>query len=404
VSELAAPYAPATAIVSLNGAPAAWRLQREDTPLNTHQLSLELATESGAPAAATVGLLFGGRSAEHEVSVRSAATICAALRAAGHWVVPIGIDRAGTWRCMPLGRAPFPEAVDERACAVTLAPGGSGQLMPCAPTQAANDLPRLEVVFPALHGPFGEDGVVQGLLEACGVPYVGAGVLAGALTMDKEFTKRLLLQAGLPVVPYRVHHRGEPVPGWTALGDTLGPRLFVKPSSLGSSIGAAPADDAPSLEAALHGALAHGDKVLVERRIEGRELECGVIDSENGPIASVVGEITTAPEFEFYDYEAKYLAADGARLDVPARLDGAIAARLRALAVQAFRALGCRDLARIDFFLDDRGQLFVNEINTLPGFTSISLFPRMFEATGIALPQLVARLVERALARSPARA
>ncbi|MFL6678187.1 MAG: D-alanine--D-alanine ligase family protein, partial [Burkholderiaceae bacterium] len=252
-------------------------------------------------------------------------------------------------------------------------------------------------------GPFGEDGAVQGLLETCGVPYVGADVLGGALTMDKEFTKRLLLQAGLPVVPYRLHRRGEPLPDWTRLSDTLGPRLFVKPAALGSSIGAGPADDADSLEAAVRAALAHGDKVLIERRIEGRELECGVIDSEDGPIASVVGEITTAREFAFYDYEAKYLAEHGARLDVPAHLDAPTATRLRALARDAFEVLGCRDLARIDFFLDERGQPFVNEVNTLPGFTSISLFPRMFEAAGIALPQLVTRLVERALARSPAR-
>ena len=372
--------------------------------MTTHQLSLDIATDPPAPAAVTVGLLFGGRSAEHEVSLRSAATIHAALRAAGHWVVPIGIDRAGVWHCQPLGRAPFPSAVDERAPTVTLAPGGAGQLLPGAPADAANDLPRLDVVFPALHGPFGEDGVVQGLLEACGVPYVGADVLGGALTMDKEFTKRLLLQAGLPVVPYRLHRRGEPLPDWTRLSDTLGPRLFVKPASLGSSIGAGPADDAASLAAAVRAALAHGDKVLIERRIEGRELECGVIDSEDGPIASVVGEIATAPQFAFYDYEAKYLAEHGARLDVPARLDAATATRLRELARDAFHVLGCRDLARIDFFLDERGQPFVNEVNTLPGFTSISLFPRMFDASGIALPQLVTRLVERALARSPARA
>jgi D-alanine-D-alanine ligase len=369
-------------------------------PLKTHQLSLELATESTAPAAVTVGLLFGGRSAEHEVSLRSAATIHAALRAAGCWVVPIGVDRAGTWRYMPHGRAPFPTAVDERAAAVSLAPGGAGQLLPCAPTEAANDLPRVDVMFPALHGPFGEDGVTQGMLQTCGVPYVGADVLAGAVTMDKEFTKRLLLQAGLPVVPYRLHRRGEPLPDWVRLSDTLGPRLFVKPASLGSSIGVAPADDAASLKAAVRGALAHGDKVLIERRIAGRELECGVIDSEDGPIASLPGEIATSADYAFYDYEAKYLADDGARLDVPARLDDTTATRLRALARDAFRVLGCRDLARIDFFLDERGQLFVNEVNTLPGFTSISLFPRMFEASGIPLPQLVTRLVERALARA----
>ena len=367
------------------------------------QLSLALATEPVADAAITVGLLFGGRSAEHEVSLRSAATVHAALRGAGYRVVPIGIDRAGVWRHMPLHRSPFPATVDEHAPAITLAPGGGGQLMACASTDAAHALPRIAIAFPALHGPFGEDGTLQGFLETCGVPYVGADVLGGALTMDKEFTKRLLLQAGLPVVPYRLHRRGEPLPGWTTLSDTLGPRLFVKPSSLGSSIGAAPADDAASLEAALRGALEHGDKVLVERRVEGRELECGVIDSEDGPIASVVGEITTSSDHPFYDYEAKYLAEHGARLDVPARLDEATASRLRALAREAFRVLGCRDLARIDFFLDERGQPFVNEVNTLPGFTSISLFPRMFEASGIALPQLVTRLVERALARSLAR-
>jgi len=229
-------------------------------------------------------------------------------------------------------------------------------------------------------------------------------VLGGALTMDKAFTKRLLLQAGLPVVPYRLHRRGQPMPDWTHLSDTLGPRLFVKPAALGSSIGAGPADDADSLEAAVRVALAHGDQVLIERRIEGRELECGVIDSDDGLIASVVGEITPSADFAFYDYAAKYLAADGARLDVPARLTEAAASRLRQLAREAFQVLGCRDLARIDFFLDERGQPFVNEANTLPGFTSISLFPRMFDASGIPLPRLVARLVERALARSPARA
>jgi len=368
--------------------------------LNTQQLSLELATESAAPAAAAVGLFFGGRSAEHEVSVRSAATIHAALRGAGYRVVPIGIGRDGRWHHMPVERAGFPAAVDERACAVTLAPGGAGRLLPCAPAGPADDLPRMDVAFPALHGPFGEDGAIQGLFECAGLPYVGAGVLAGSVAMDKELTKRLLLQAGLPVVPYRVHRRGQALPGWTAMSDTLGPRLFVKPSSLGSSIGAAPADDAASLATALRGALEHGDKVLVERRVEGRELECGVIDCGDGPLASVVGEIVTSDHHSFYDYEAKYLSGDGARLDVPSQLDAATASRLRALACDAFRVLGCRDLARVDFFLDAQGQLFINEVNTLPGFTSISLFPRMFQASGIALPQLVTRLVERALARA----
>jgi len=367
--------------------------------LHTDQLSLELATDSPTPAAITVGLFFGGRSAEHEVSIRSAATIHAALRAAGHWVVPIGVARDGRWHCMPLGRAAFPGAVDERACAVTLAPGGGGQLMPCDASEAAADLPRIDVAFPALHGPFGEDGTLQGMFESCGVSYVGADVLGGALTMDKEVAKRLLMQAGLPVVPYRLLRRGDRPATFERLCESLGPRLFVKPASLGSSIGVAPADDAAAFAAAVHGAFEHGAKVLVERRVQGRELEVGVLETGDGPVASVVGEIVTGAAHDFYDYEAKYLDDAGARLDIPARLPADTATRLRTMAVEAFKVLGCRDLARVDFFLDERGNPFVNEVNTLPGFTSISLFPRMFEATGLTLAQQVTRLVELALAR-----
>ncbi|MEO6448916.1 MAG: hypothetical protein ABIO42_06695 [Burkholderiaceae bacterium] len=190
------------------------------------QMSLELAT---APAAAvpTVGLFFGGRSAEHEVSIRSAASLHAALCAAGYWVVPIGIQRCGAWRYMPLGNAPFPTGVDPSACGVTLAPGGAGQLMARSTSDLAVDLPRIDVAFPALHGPFGEDGCIQGLFETCAIPHIGAGVLASAVTMDKEATKRLLLQAGLPVVPYRLHRRGKALPTYDRLRESLGPRLFI---------------------------------------------------------------------------------------------------------------------------------------------------------------------------------
>ena len=349
-------------------------------------------------AAITVGLFFGGRSAEHEVSLRSAATLHAALLDAGFWVVPIGIARDGTWRYMPATSARFPASVDTEACAVTLAPGGAGQLIACSACDVDEPLPRIDVAFPALHGPFGEDGSLQGLFEICGVPYVGAGVLAGAATMDKEFTKRVLLQAGLPVVPYRVHRRGDAVPSYAWFSERLGPELFVKPASLGSSIGVAPAHDQASLAAAIAGALAHGDTVLVERRMRARELECGVMDTEDGPVASVIGEIVTSAEFVFYDYEAKYIAIDGARVEVPARLAAETSSRIRRMAVEAFRSFGCRGLARVDFFLDERGEPFVNELNTLPGFTSISLFPRMFEASGIPIEHQVRRLVDQALA------
>jgi D-alanine-D-alanine ligase len=368
--------------------------------MHQNQMTLPLRSEPAARVATTVGLFFGGRSAEHEISLRSAATIHAALRAAGYRVVPIGIERSGNWRHMPLTAQAFPTEIDPRACAVTLAPGRAGQLMACEPEDAAEDLPRIDVAFPALHGPFGEDGCLQGLFETCGVPYVGAGVLAGAATMDKEVTKRLLMQAGLPVVPYRLHRRGQALPTWQAMSDSLGPRLFVKPASLGSSIGTAPADDASSFAHALAGALEHGDKVLIERRVAGRELECGVMDTEDGPVASVVGEIFAGSDHVFYDYDAKYAADSRAATQVPARLDEATAQRVRAAAVEAFQVLGCRDLARIDFFLGDQGELFVNEANTLPGFTSISLFPRMFAAAGVAIEDQVTRFVDRALARA----
>ena len=363
------------------------------------QLPFEFATPAPAPAVPTVGLFFGGRSAEHAVSIRSAATLHAALRGAGYWVVPIGVERSGTWRCMPLVGDAFHREVDPRAPAVTLAPGGGGQLLACDAGHMAPELPRIDVAFPALHGPFGEDGCLQGLFETCGVPYVGAGVLAGALTMDKEVTKRLLMQAGLPVVPYRLHRRQLPPPSWRALSDILGPRLFVKPASLGSSIGTGPADDAASFERALAGALEHGDKVLVERRVVGHELECGVMDTEDGPVASVVGAIVAGAQHPFYDYDAKYADDSHATVDVPARLPPETARRVREMAVDVFEVLGCRGLARVDFFLGAQGELFVNEVNTLPGFTSISLFPRLFEASGVPIREQVTRLVEQALVR-----
>ena len=367
--------------------------------LHATQMTLALASAPAADSTPTIGLFFGGRSAEHAVSLRSAATIHAALLAAGHRVVPIGIERSGTWRHMPSAAGAFHREVDPRACAVTLAPGGAGQLLACDALENAA-LPRLDVAFSALHGPFGEDGALQGLFETVGLPYVGAGVLGGAVTMDKEVTKRLLMQAGLPVVPYRLHRRGEPLPGWQAMSDRLGPRLYIKPASLGSSIGTAPADDEASFARALAGALEHGDKVLIERRVIGRELECGVMDTQEGPMASVVGEILAGTDHAFYDYDAKYADDSRAIVEVPARLDAELAGRIRAMAVDAFEVLGCRDLARIDFFLGKQGELFVNEANTLPGFTSISLFPRLFAASGIPIEHQVTRLVDLAFARA----
>ncbi|MGM9515870.1 D-alanine--D-alanine ligase family protein [Roseateles sp. DB2] len=357
------------------------------------------ASKQADRPATTVGLFFGGRSAEHAVSIRSAATIHAALCNAGYQVVPIGIELGGSWRYMPLTQDTFHQEVDARACAVTLAPGSAGQLIARDGLPVAGGLPRIDVAFPALHGPFGEDGCLQGLFETCGLPYVGAKVLAGAITMDKEVTKRLLSAAGLPVVPYRVQFAGQPTPAWQSVSEQLGPRLYVKPASLGSSIGTAPADDPASFAQALAGALEHGEKVLIETRIVGRELECGVLETGDEPVASVVGEIKAGTQDAFYDYAAKYAADSPATTEVPARLPAEISDRVRAMAVEAFRTLSCSGLARVDFFLSEQGELFINEVNTLPGFTSISLFPCMFEASGISIQDQVTQLVQRAMGR-----
>lgn len=375
-------------------------IDNQGTHMQSTQIPLPSSNDHAINSTVTVGLFFGGRSAEHPVSLRSAATIHAALRSAGYRVVPIGIERSGTWRYMPLTEEAFHRDIDPHACAVTLAPGGAGRLIARDGALDAGGLPRIDVAFPALHGPFGEDGCLQGLFESCGVPYVGANVLAGAVTMDKEMTKRLLSEAGLPVVAYRRHVAGQPSPTWQALSDSLGPRLYVKPASLGSSIGTAPADDEASFARALAGALEHDEKVLIEKRIVGRELECGVLETAEGPVASVVGEIVAGTEDAFYDYDTKYAADSPATVEVPARLTPEIAERVRAMAVEAFQGLSCRGLARVDFFLSEQGELFVNEVNTLPGFTSISLFPRMFEASGVSIKDQVAHLVKLALARA----
>ncbi|RMH16748.1 MAG: D-alanine--D-alanine ligase [Acidobacteria bacterium] len=341
---------------------------------------------------ARVGLIFGGRSAEHAVSVSSARTVRRALAAAGHEVIPLGIAPDGCWVAPDVGR----QLLDDpsRDC---LEPAGEA----VAPTLRHLLAARLEVAFPIVHGTWGEDGSLQGLLEMLDLPYAGAGVAASAVAMDKLLAKQILAAHGIPVVPYAVvtaADRTETVhPG---LRD-LGLPLFVKPCTGGSSVGVsrvAAWDD-------LAGAVAHGlrfdDRVLVERGIDGRELECAVLGDERLE-ASAVGEIV--PGKEFYDYADKYLD-DRARLIAPAELDGALAERLQQLAVAAFAAIGGHGMARVDFLLAGDGEeLYVNEINTLPGFTDISMYPRLWELSGLPLPRLADRLVEIARRRHRRRA
>jgi D-alanine-D-alanine ligase len=344
----------------------------------------------------TVGVLFGGRSAEHDVSLMSARFVFEALTRAGAQVVLIGIGRDGVWHHCP-GVNAVPERVPERGGEVTLAPGRGGQLFSLDPSAAA--VPTLDVVFPVLHGPFGEDGTIQGLLEIADVPCVGAGVLGSAVAMDKDVAKRLLRDAGLPIARFITCGPADAPEFAAACAALGGAPLFVKPARLGSSVGVSKAEDADAFQAALALAGRYDDKLLIEAFVPAREIECAVLETETGLMASVPGEIVPATDRHgFYSYEAKYLDPSGAALVVPADLPAATAEQVRALALTVFRVLNCAGMARIDFFLHTgTGEVLVNEANTIPGFTSISMYPRLMAASGVAGPEIVTRLVDQAV-------
>ena len=349
-----------------------------------------------------VALLFGGRSAEHDVSVLSAGNVFRALDPARYETVPIGITRSGVWLLCPVEDGKFPTAVPESGPRVALIPGGSGRLAILPDTDgAAPDLARaVDVVFPVLHGPFGEDGTVQGLAEIAGVPYVGSGVLGSAAAMDKDAAKRLMRDGGLPIARFQSFSRGD-APSFDAVASELGRPLFVKPARLGSSVGISKAGTREEFAQAVAEAFRHDRKILVEEFVRGREIECGVLEGEDGSLtASLPGEIVPSNRHGFYTYEAKYLDEQGAAVKVPADLPRDLSDKVRKLAIEAFRALGCEGLARVDFFLRDDGRLVVNEVNTMPGFTNISMYPKVFEAMGVSYPELVDRLIRHALARA----
>jgi D-alanine-D-alanine ligase len=334
-----------------------------------------------------VGLIFGGRSVEHEVSITSARTVAQALAAAGHEVVALPVGPNGVWAERSLGAAALAGELDRL-------PPGDG---PILPSLARLLDARVDVAFPIVHGTWGEDGTLQGLLEIVDLPYVGAGVAASAIAMDKVLAKRLLEAAGVPVVPYETVTRAEMEASPAAVLERLAGfdvPLFVKPAVGGSSVGVKKVAERGELAASIRFALGFDDKVLVERGITGRELEVAVLGGERLE-ASEVGEIV--PGKDFYDYEDKYLS-DGARLIAPAELPTEVAGRLRELAVAAFAAVGGHGMARVDFLLEGETP-YVNEINTLPGFTRISMFPRLWGISGVPLPDLVDRLVAIAVAR-----
>lgn len=361
-----------------------------------------------------VAVLYGGRSAEHEISLLSARFVVESLDRDRFEPVLVGIDKQGRWSLQEeaalleaprdprhvalLGGAPTASLPAWPAGGIEVSPGGG-------PPRSTLDV---DVVFPVLHGPMGEDGTVQGLLALAGVPHVGAGVLGSAVGMDKDVMKRLLAGGGIPIVAHRVLRGAD----WRRsrdvlardLASALGFPAFVKPANLGSSVGVSRATDVASLAAGIDEALAWDDKVVVEQGLAGvRELECAVLGNED-PIASCVGEIVVTHRDGFYSYDAKYVDAEGSEPRIPADVPPAVADRVRELAVITFRTLGCEGLARVDAFLAPDGAVVVNEINTMPGFTAISMFPKLWEASGIPPRELVARLVDLALERAARRA
>ncbi|HEY8477214.1 MAG TPA: D-alanine--D-alanine ligase [Chloroflexota bacterium] len=351
-----------------------------------------------------VAILFGGRSGEHEVSLASAASIVANLDPERYEVLPIGITKEGRWvvgadpaRALQAGLdsaelTPVALLPDPTQRALLTLDGASGSL--------SSALGRVDVVFPVLHGTNGEDGTVQGLLELANVPYVGAGVLGSAVGMDKVTMKDLFVRHGLPVVEHlavrRRHWETHPRSVVEQVEDVVGYPCFVKPANLGSSVGVTKVRSREELVAAMNLAAEYDRKLLVERAVDAREVECGVLGNEE-PVASVVGEVV--PRREFYDYQAKYLDEE-TQLIIPAQIPEATAEAIRAMAIRAFKAVGCEGLARVDFFLTrDTGQVYVNELNTMPGFTTMSMYPRMWAATGLSFSALLDRLIELAIER-----
>jgi D-alanine-D-alanine ligase len=341
-------------------------------------------------------ILFGGRSAEHEISLLSARNVLSALDRTRYEPVLVGIDKAGRWH-RESERTLEAAAGDPRGVALD----ASAPAVNMEEAVGSDD-----VVFPVLHGTFGEDGTVQGALELAGIAYVGSGVLGSAVGMDKDVAKRLLRDAGIPVVDFAVVSAGafrrDPAAVLRALPD-FGYPCYVKPANAGSSVGVSRVAGPGDLERAVRAALAFDGKVLVERGIDAREIECAVLGNDD-PEASIPGEIVVHHKDGFYSYDAKYVDADGASWKIPAELPAEMIARVRSLAVATFRALELAGMARVDFFVTrDNRALYVNEVNTIPGFTAVSMYPKMWEASGLPPTALITRLIELAIERRDAR-
>jgi D-alanine-D-alanine ligase len=346
-----------------------------------------------------IGILFGGRSAEHEVSLQSARNVIDAIDSEKYETVLIGIDRAGAWflneDSIALLNSDDPRLIslNKSNLPVSLVPGDQAGVL--VDLRGGANLPAIDLLFPVLHGPYGEDGSVQGLAKLANVPCVGSDILGSAIAMDKDVSKRLLRDAGIPVSRHICLRRN----GLTKkirdqLQQDFGFPLYVKPANMGSSVGVAKVPAADELDAAVDSALQYDTKVVIEEAIVGREIECSILGND-APLASAIGEIGTADGF--YSYEAKYIDDNAAELIIPASLEPAVEQRVREMAIHAFQVLECRGMARVDMFLTAANEIFVNEINTIPGFTAISMYPKLWQTSGMSYTDLIDRLIQLAL-------
>lgn len=346
-----------------------------------------------------VGILFGGKSAEHEVSLQSAKNVIDAIDKEKYHPILIGIDKSGRWLlndCTNFLLNPDnPKLIklNQSSDHIALIPQNEGKISNLTRTESNE---AVDVIFPILHGPFGEDGTVQGLLKLANIPFVGASVLGSAIGMDKDVMKRLLRDAKLPIGDFITIKIEDDLPAFETISDRLGVPFFVKPANLGSSVGISKVFDKAGYKSAIREAFEYDNKILIEEHIEGREIECSVLGN-NEPIASVPGEVI--PIHEFYSYEAKYIDEKGATLEIPAQLSAEVTKRIQEIAITTFKILSCEGLGRVDFFLRNDDEIIINEINTIPGFTTISMYPRLWEASGISYSDLIDRLIQLAFER-----
>ena len=342
-----------------------------------------------------VAILFGGKSAEHEVSVKSARNIIQAIDKNKYEISLIGIDKSGRW-----GSFCVSQLLDSNGAffnSLNFDNNNSVTQVDCFDFLKPKRTEGIDVVFPVLHGPMGEDGTVQGFLKLANVPFVGSGVLGSSVSMDKDVAKRLLRDAGLPIVQFLVFNKYERKKIiFEKIKKSIGIPFFIKPANLGSSVGITKVCSRDDLVSALDLAFSYDNKILIERNIQGKEIECAVLGNEK-PIASVCGEII--PTHEFYSYEAKYLDENGAIMAIPAKITKRLESKIQKIALETFKTLGCEGMARVDFFVTKDERIFINEVNTIPGFTSVSMYPKLWEISGITYKKLIDELIRLAIER-----